>query len=452
VANGVAPAAETCAGTVADTNVLATAGLTTASVTLTAKTTGAIGNTIDITSTVTPANITIFTPLAGGADAITAQAQSIDFTPVSPASHFVYQMTLDGALWYYAAGTGTTVSNIITTLQPLISTPAIGCVDNTTKITCTATTPGTAFSYSGAVIDKNNLYAAINTEYLDGEARTQYVLTASSYSPASWDAYTGALASAIAVEGSGTMLQPSVDNAIVAINTAKSNLTLDTHGAIVNATGSFISLTGAVDLSGLDIGGIYELMSGSTAVSAAPLVAIAATGQLSLNPAYFQDFHDYNLTLSGTLSGSTNSNLDSRPFFIGPINYETLYDSIGSALETEGIYNNFSSITNVSVEAFSDLYFEAHSGSTILGRIAFMNPLNLTDSGTVTLLQNLGSVFSMSNGHIAFNPGSNPILNTGATLQMYFTGSAVPSLNMVSALDHITARDGSGNLMPDALS
>lgn len=63
-----------------------------------------------------------------------------------------------------------------------------------------------------------------------------------------------------------------------------------------------------------------------------------------------------------------------------------------------------------------------------MGKIFFSNTLDLTNSGTITFLQNLPSKLSITDGNINFNPIGSDFSNYGAQLFMYFdTGSTFVS-------------------------
>lgn len=106
-------------------------------------------------------------------------------------------------------------------------------------------------------------------------------------------------------------------------------------------------------------GATYEILSGSTRVSSGVLVASVADDTLALNPTYFSSFGLYTLTLSGTNTyGSSSGVLDMLSIYSGPVDFGTLYPSVGSALVTGGINNNLSGVTNGNVTTYAGLYFE----------------------------------------------------------------------------------------------
>lgn len=115
--------------------------------------------------------------------------------------------------------------------------------------------------------------------------------------------------------------------------------------------------------------------------------------------------------------------------YSGPVDYGTLYPSIGSTLESAGIMNNFSGVTNGNVTGYSGLYFEKLG----YGKIAFSGALDLTDSGTITFLQNLGSYLDMNAGHIGLSVSSGSTASgslfqsAGAIISVYFTGALFPA-------------------------
>ncbi|MDD4530315.1 MAG: S-layer homology domain-containing protein [Candidatus Gracilibacteria bacterium] len=212
----------------------------------------------------------------------------------------------------------------------------------------------------------------------------------------------------------------------IVVGTVTKNTNL-VSGSISTASGSFVSLTGSISLSNLDIGGIYMLMSGSTVVSSGALVATTSTGQINLNPSFFTNFGYHALTLSGAKDLSTVNNLDTKSFYIGPMDFGTFFPSLGSTLSASGIVNNLSGVTNSNVQNYTGLYFE----KTGYGKVLFGSGLNLTNSGTQTFLKDLPNKLDMTDGYINFDPTSSDFANYGAQLSMYFdTGSTfVAGLN-----------------------
>lgn len=169
-------------------------------------------------------------------------------------------------------------------------------------------------------------------------------------------------------------------------------------------------------------------MDGSTVASVGALVATGTTGSLTLNPSLYLSYGKHTLTLSGSYNSITTPDIASKDFYIGPFDYQDLYvNQLAPTLLTNGIVNNLGDVTYANVQNFSGLYFE----KTGLGRITFSASLDLTNSGTITFLQNLPNKLDMSDGVIGFDPTDSDFANYGASLSMYFdTGSTfVTSIN-----------------------
>nr|MDD3720499.1 DUF5011 domain-containing protein [Candidatus Gracilibacteria bacterium] len=215
-------------------------------------------------------------------------------------------------------------------------------------------------------------------------------------------------------------------------------------GQIDNTTNTFVSSqSGSIGLSNLEVGGVYMLMSGSTMVSSGILVATNTTGNLSLNPLYYNNYGKYTLTLSGTFNAITTSNIDSETLYIGPFDYQDLYvNQISTALSGNGINNNLGDVTYANVQSFSGLYFEEPS----LGKIYFSNSLDLTNSGTIAFLQDLPNKLNISNGNIDFDPTNSDFANYGAQLYMYFnTGSTF--ITSISNPESFVVKTSTGQLL-----
>nr|MDD3719759.1 hypothetical protein [Candidatus Gracilibacteria bacterium] len=81
-------------------------------------------------------------------------AQVVDFIPTVPTEGETLSGTINSTHFQYTIGNGETVSTVITSLLPLMNAQSnVTCVNNTTKITCTANVPGVLFTYSSEVVD-----------------------------------------------------------------------------------------------------------------------------------------------------------------------------------------------------------------------------------------------------------------------------------------------------------
>lgn len=154
---GSKPTDEVCAIMTQNTQVSAMTGTNILKVTLTAKTLGIQWNSIEITGNFAdPANILASSSLSWWSDAVQWTPQIVDFIPnipVGTGSIAVFQVTINWKNYIYAADTWKTpVYSIIDTLHWRLSEdPAVTCMDNITKITCSSKLAGDTFSYTSTV-------------------------------------------------------------------------------------------------------------------------------------------------------------------------------------------------------------------------------------------------------------------------------------------------------------
>ena len=97
-----------------------------------------------------------------------------------------------------------------------------------------------------------------------------------------------------------------------------------------------------------------------------------------------------------------------------------LLSAVDSTLASLGIDSNIGELVNPSstpnTEAGGALYFEKNGQ----GKIIFEKTLNLSDSATVAILQNLGATMEISAGHIKFDSATAAVMSaTGAKIYMY---------------------------------
>ena len=140
------------------------------------------------------------------------------------------------------------------------------------------------------------------------------------------------------------------------------------------------------------------------------------------------NYGKYTLTLSGSYSSTTTPDIANKDLYIGPFDYQDLYiNQVAPALLAGGIVTNLGDVTYANVQSFPGLYFE----KTGMGRIYFSESLDLTNSGTISFLQNLPSKLNITSGNINFDPTDSDFANYGAQLSMYFdTGSIfITSIN-----------------------
>lgn len=76
------------------------------------------------------------------------------FTPASPTNGETFSGSINGSIYHYTVTGSLSVAQVVTAFAPLIdANAAVVCTDNTTTVTCTAATPGTAFTYGANVVD-----------------------------------------------------------------------------------------------------------------------------------------------------------------------------------------------------------------------------------------------------------------------------------------------------------
>lgn len=161
------------------------------------------------------------------------------------------------------------------------------------------------------------------------------------------------------------------------------------------------------------------------------------------------DFSTYtwqSLYLHAIITDSTGDNtwyISQQIIFVPDI--AEIFQAIHDSLSGLSIDNNFDTVTGGNATAFTNLYFAALSWLTELGRITFPNPLDLTDSDTQTLLQNLwsGDVMSMNQWYIKFSPGAMAAMNTWATITMNF-GSGFDSISGINSSDWFIVYSSTG--------
>ena len=89
--------------------------------------------------------------------AVAPVAQVVDFTPSSPTNGETYRATINSSDYDYTVTGSQTVQQVVEALQPLIdANAAVTCGEDDTKITCTAVTSGTAFTFAATIVDITN--------------------------------------------------------------------------------------------------------------------------------------------------------------------------------------------------------------------------------------------------------------------------------------------------------
>lgn len=81
----------------------------------------------------------------------------VDFTPSSPTVGETYRATINASDYDYTVTGSQTIQQVVEALQPLMDADTdVTCVEDDTKITCTADTPGTAFTFVATIVDITN--------------------------------------------------------------------------------------------------------------------------------------------------------------------------------------------------------------------------------------------------------------------------------------------------------
>lgn len=111
----------------------------------------AVDNTTDVQVTSDVAG-TAFTITSSATNKVATQ-QVVDFIPTNPTDGESFVATINGTDYTYNVVWTKTVAEVVTALTALMdANSAVTCVDNTTKITCTADVAGTAFTYNATTV------------------------------------------------------------------------------------------------------------------------------------------------------------------------------------------------------------------------------------------------------------------------------------------------------------
>lgn len=113
-------------------------------------TSGVSGSVITLTATVVG---TGFTQTSGTTNR-TAVAQVVTFTPASVTAGETFRGTINGTPYDYLAANGNTVQTVVEALAPSMDgDSAVACSEDDTKVTCTASSAGTVFTYAATTFD-----------------------------------------------------------------------------------------------------------------------------------------------------------------------------------------------------------------------------------------------------------------------------------------------------------
>jgi len=79
-------------------------------------------------------------------------AQVVTFTPTDVVKNKKFRTSINSSDYTHTTNSSSTIKTVVEGLQPLVDgNSAVGCTEDDIKITCTASTPGTAFTYSSSV-------------------------------------------------------------------------------------------------------------------------------------------------------------------------------------------------------------------------------------------------------------------------------------------------------------
>lgn len=85
---------------------------------------------------------------------VVGTAQVVTFTPASPVDGETFRVTINSTNYDHIISGAETIQDVVEALQPLADAdPAVTCTEDDTKVTCTASAPGTSFTYGATVID-----------------------------------------------------------------------------------------------------------------------------------------------------------------------------------------------------------------------------------------------------------------------------------------------------------
>lgn len=116
-------------------------------------TTGTEAAATVITATLSAGSaVTLTTVNTTGVIGVTAVAQAVTFTPAGISPSYTYTITLNGTAYTYSSPSSVTIAGIVGGLQVLANAASdVTCTEDDAKVTCTADSAGTAFTYSTTI-------------------------------------------------------------------------------------------------------------------------------------------------------------------------------------------------------------------------------------------------------------------------------------------------------------
>ncbi len=230
------------------------------------------------------------TSLAGGLNAV---AQVTTFTPSVPEVGDIFTIDINGTLYAFTA-TSTVIADITAGLTILADAhSAVTCTDDATKVTCTATTAGTAFTTTGtAATNKAAVKQVDDITPANVESGDSFTVTGVATSPVTVMATSDSVATL--VNDLVTAINGASGSVVDATNaSSKLRLTADVAGTGFTATPSTqnrsaVTQTNTITITGVvDVGDVYtaELPGSVTATYTAVADDTTSTVATGLNTA-----------------------------------------------------------------------------------------------------------------------------------------------------------------------
>ena len=126
---------------------------------------------------------------------------------------------------------------------------------------------------------------------------------------------------------------------------------------------------------------------------------------------------------------------------------DAIFDGLKTTLASLGIYSNIDRVNSTNYHSFSGLYFEKYTDinddNTIIGALTFNGALDLGNSYTQALLQNLGTLLIINPGSLSFNASTATLMKEAdAEITMY----GINALGFTN-VPTIIVKDDLGNIL-----
>ena len=244
-------------------------------------------------------------------------AQIVSFSPLAITTGETFRITINGTGYSVVAGSGDTRATIISALSSTLSTEtATSCTGDTTKVTCTAVTPGTPFTYDAVVVPASSFIAATT---VPAQANTaQAFLT-----------ITGTPNYVFTDGGSGTVRMTHTGTQVNSNPTYEQDLNGDgTYGDAISQISHSVITAGVA--SGSTVQSVTQISvdtaftNGNTLIISNCTINFATSGTEDLNCS------DNNATVNLTSNPTATSQADRLKFLTGITNY-TASDDVGGS-------------------------------------------------------------------------------------------------------------------------